>query len=157
VATTLPFSGLDRLEPEYVQGKAIERSMPNAMHAWLAHLLSMRLHRAGYCLIDVRVRVADDVIRIPDLAVFREFPKEPVPSVQPLIVVEIVSPDDKHEELLRKLTEYRAWGVAHIWIVEPELKMLSVFDSRGLWQVPQFECGGMRVSAEELFAEPRVD
>lgn len=126
------------------------------MHAWLAHLLSMRLHRAGFCLVDVRVRVAEDVIRIPDLGVFREFPKDPIPAMAPQIVVEIVSPDDKHEELLRKLGEYRAWGVEHIWLVEPELKMLSIYDSRGLWQVTQFECGDLRISAEELFAEPRV-
>ena len=127
------------------------------MHGWRAHLLSMRLHRAGFCLIDVRVRIAEDVIRIPDLAVFREFPAEPIPTTPPRIVVEIVSPDDKHEELLRKLTEYQAWGVDHIWVVEPELRMLSVYDSRGLLQVVQFECGEVHVSAQELFAEPRVD
>jgi Uma2 family endonuclease len=131
--------------------------VPAALHAWLGHLLSMRLHRAGFCLIDVRVRVAEDIIRIPDLAVFREFPKDAVPATAPLIVVEIVSPDDRHEELLRKLGEYRAWGVEHIWVVEPELKTLSIYDSRGLGRVKQFECGDLRISAEELFAEPRAD
>jgi len=68
----------------------------------------MRLHRAGFCLIAVRLRIGEDVIRIPDLAVFGEFPKEPVPASPPRIVVEIVSPDDRHEELLLKLGQYCA-------------------------------------------------
>jgi Uma2 family endonuclease len=158
--TTLPTvdqyvnAHFDQPEPEFVHGELIQRSMPTAIHAWLAHLLSMRLHAAGFCLVTVRLRIAEDVIRIPDLAVFREFPRDRAPARPPLIVVEIVSPDDRHGELLRKLSEYCEWGVAHIWVVEPELEKLFVYDSRGLWEVKQFESANLRIAAEELFAEP---
>lgn len=141
-------------EPEFVCGELIERPMPTVLHAWLTHLLSMRLHTAGFCLIAARVRPAESVIRIPDVAVFRDFPAERVPSSPPWIIVEITSPDDRHEELLDKLHQYRAWGVEHIWVVEPRLKELHVFDTRGLAEVKAFEVPGLRIDAGELFAEP---
>jgi Uma2 family endonuclease len=142
------------LEPEFVHGDLIERAMPTSIHAWLTHLLSMRLHGAGFCLVGVRCQLAEDVIRIPDLAVFSTFPKR-VPASPPSIVVEITSPDDRHEELLRKLDQYRAWGVEHIWVVTPELKKLHVYDSRGLTEMSQFELtdANIRIAADELFAE----
>ncbi len=53
-------------------------------------------------------------------------PPEQIPSSPPLVVIEITSPDDRHQDLLEKLEEYRTWGVAHVWVVEPELKSLRV-------------------------------
>jgi Uma2 family endonuclease len=145
------------LEPEFVRGELIERAMPTFMHAWLTHLLSMRLHGAGFCLIAVRCQLAADVIRIPDLAVFAAFP-ERVPESPPFVVVEIASPDDRLEELLRKLDQYCTWGVQNIWLVEPELKKLYSYDSRGLTEVLQFELPelNIRVTAGELFVEPNA-
>jgi Uma2 family endonuclease len=140
-------------EPEFVDGEIIERAMPTVIHAWLTHLLSLRLHGAGFCLIDCRMRPAKDTIRIPDLSVFHEFPAERVPSSPPFVALEIISPDDRHEDLLRKLQDYRAWGVEHIWVVEPRLKEFHVFDSQGLREVKAFEIPGLRIDAAELFAE----
>ena len=78
-----------------------------------------------------------------------------MPASPPLLVVEIVSPDDRHEELLRKLDQYREWGVEHIRVVQPELRKLHVYDARGLTEVSQFELAeaGVRIAAEQLFAE----
>jgi Uma2 family endonuclease len=142
------------LEPEFVHGELIQRPRPTSLHAWLTHLLSMRLHGAGFCLVGVRCRLPEDIFRIPDLAIFTAFP-ERIPASPPIVVVEIVSPDDRHAEVMRKLDEYRAWGVEHIWLVEPELRKLFVYDSRGLLEVKQFELPDLkiRIAAEELFAE----
>jgi hypothetical protein len=43
----------ENLEPEFVHGELVERTIPNSIHAWLTHLLSMRVHGAGFCLIGV--------------------------------------------------------------------------------------------------------
>jgi Uma2 family endonuclease len=133
-------------EPEFVDGELVER---------LHFLLGMRLNEAGVCLIAVRVRVSDRVMRIPDLAVYREFPVEAIPTAPPRIIVEIASPDDRHEELLRKLGEYRAWGVEHIWVVEPEVRQFHVYSDKGLAAVDHFAFpeSGLVISAGELFAE----
>jgi Uma2 family endonuclease len=47
-------------------------------------------------------------------------------------VIEIVSRDDRHTELLQKLDEYHRWGVAHVWVVDPWLERLSVYDGSDL-------------------------
>lgn len=145
----------EELEPEFVHGELIERSMPNLTHGRLQHLLSVLLHGAGYCVSEVRMLVAEDIVRIPDLAVFRSPPRDRVPASPPFLVVEIVSPDDRHEELLLKLDQYREWGVDHIWIVQPELRKLHIYDSQGLTQVSQFELpeANIHIDADQLFAE----
>jgi Uma2 family endonuclease len=140
-------------EPEFARGQLIERSMPTFLHGRLQHLLSVYLHGAGLCASEVRMRLASDVIRIPDLAVFHGVPQERVPATAPFLVVEITSPDDRWEEMLRKLDEYRDWGVEHIWVVEPEMKKFHVYDSRGLSEVRQFELADLRITADALFAE----
>ena len=141
--------------PELVDGELVERSMPTPLHSRLHFLLGLRLNDAGVCLIAVRVRVSAQVMRIPDLAVYREFPVEPIPTSPPFIVVEVTSPDDRHEDLLRKLQQYSGWGVEHIWVVEPELMEFHVYDDSGLRRVDRFEIPefGFRVTAQELFAQ----
>jgi Uma2 family endonuclease len=141
--------------PELVDGELVERSMPTPLHSRLHYLLGLRLNGAGVCLIAVRVRVSPQVMRIPDLAVYREFPAEPIPKSPPFIIVEVTSPDDRHEDLLRKLGQYCAWGVKHIWVVEPELQDFHIYRDNGLVGVDRFELPefGFRVTAQELFAE----
>lgn len=143
-------------EPEFVEGEIIERSMPTTMHALLTVLLAVRLQEAGCCLAAARLRLAEKVIRIPDLCVYHQFPKEKLPTSPPFITVEIVSPDDRHERLLKKLEQYRAWGVKNIWVVEPELRKFHVYDSRGLTEVEAFELPHLRIDAEELFLRASV-
>jgi hypothetical protein len=60
----------DEYPPEYVRGELVERAMPKWLHSRLQHLLAVRLHQAGLlCAPELHIRVADDVIRIADLAV----------------------------------------------------------------------------------------
>jgi hypothetical protein len=59
---------------------------------------------------------------------------------------------------MRKLGEYWAWGVSHIWIVEPDIQRFHVYDSGSLLEVKQFELPALniRIDAKELFAEATV-
>jgi len=103
--------------------------------------------------MDTCLRLSNNVVRIPDLSVFHEFPAERVPTSPPFVTIEIVSPDNRHADLIRKLDEYQVWGVEHVWLVEPELKAFYSFDARGLIRVTAFELPGLRIDAAELFAE----
>ena len=101
------------------------------------------------------MRLTDDLFRIPDLAVFAGGgPTDQVPTTPPLLVAEIVSPDDRWNDLLQKLEEYRIWGVEHIWMVEPELKRIHVYDNGSLTQVSRLELPqfAFAVTAADLFA-----
>lgn len=62
-----------------------------------------------------------------------------VPDDPPFIVMEIVSPDDRLSEVLAKLDEYLAWGVPHIWLVDPQNGTFAVYGASGLRRVPHFD------------------
>ena len=144
----------DEWEPELVHGEVVQRPMPNDPHARIQQWLQVRLHTAGACRPSIRVRVEPDVIRIPDIAVFAERPRVSVPSHPPLIVVEIISPDDRHQDLVLKLEQYRKWGVTHVWAVEPELEKFYAYGSHGFAEVDHFAApeAGFHITAAELFA-----
>jgi Uma2 family endonuclease len=82
-------------------------------------------------------------------------------DVAPDLVVEIMSPDDRWNEVMRKLEEYLGIGVRLVWIVDPETE--SVFAYRSMTDVRRFEKNetltaddvlpGFAVPVEELFSE----
>jgi hypothetical protein len=68
-------------------------------------------------------------------------------------VVAVSSPDDRLHDLLEKFEQYKAWGETNIWLVEPELRRLFLFDG-GLMNVEKLELPqfGFAVTAEDLFS-----
>ena len=142
-------------EPELVHGELVERPLPNLIHGRTQQRLAVHLDGVGYCCTEVRMRLAEDLYRIPDVAVFEGAgPTEAVPTAPPLLVVEISSPDDRLDAMLQKLDEYRTWGVRHIWLIEPERRRIHVYDQGSLTAVSRLELAefGFTVTAQELFA-----
>jgi len=140
----MSFEGLDR---EYVEGELVERGMPTYLHARiqaiLGALFEMRRREGTPLFVASELRLAIDPnhrYRIPDICVFAgPEPTEPVPTTSPLIVIEIVSPDDRVGETLKKFEEYRLWGVEYIWLIDPVEKKFYSYDSTGLHPVPTLE------------------
>jgi Uma2 family endonuclease len=141
-------------ESEYIRGEIVEKPMGNLIHSIIQQFLSVRLHAVGLCCPELRLRLAEDLVLVPDLSVFvTSRPTEQVPTRPPDIVVEIVSPDQRYPEMLEKLEEYRRWGVPHIWVVEPQMQRLQIYTESGLANVSQIELPerGFALSASELF------
>jgi Uma2 family endonuclease len=146
-------------EPDYLDGELVERPLPNDSHSsaqteLIAVFLEFRKSHPVHIRPELRLHVSSHRYRIADLAVFLgERPAYPYPTTPPLIVIEIISPDEKHSELMSKLEDYEAWGVIQVWAVNPELKRLYVF-SRGTlavvsrWQVPEI---GVEITPEQVF------
>jgi Uma2 family endonuclease len=139
-------------EPEFVHGELVEKSLPNNHHSKTQQRLCVLLDRVGCCRPELRMKLAEDLFRIPDFALFESDPED-VPSSPPLLAVEIASPDDRYRDIEQKLGEYRIWGVPHVWFVEPELKKLYTYD-RGLVNVAQLELPqfGITITPEQLFS-----
>lgn len=150
-------TSFDGPEPDYLDGEIVERGMPNLPHsnaqrrlmAWFA---GMEEKLSLQCFPDLRLRVGERRYRVADLAVFEGRPTEDVPSSPPLAAIEILSPDDRFAEVLTKLEEYRTWGVAHVWFVNPVSRNLYVY-SAGLSEeaslsLPEY---GVEVGAAEVF------
>ena len=110
------------------------------------------LHRV-YAFPELRLQLADDLFRVPDVTVFSGAPpSQLVPDRPPLCVVEIVSRDDRYTGLVQKLDEYHRWGVGHIWVVDPWLERLCVDDGSDLRQVADLGLPGtdLRITIGEL-------
>ena len=148
-------------DAEFVHGEIVERSMPDNMHAKLQFLILLRLgslvsQYPVYPRPELRLRIAPDVYRIPDISVFiGEEPRQSVPDTPPSVAIEILSKDDRYTNLMQKLEEYRSWGIPNIWIVDPATKRLSVYTEQGLQNVPSSALAGLpfELTPSELFAD----
>jgi Uma2 family endonuclease len=149
----------DGLEPDYVDGELVERALPNDSHSQIQAELTivfgeLRKRHRLHVRPELRLRVSASRYRVADLCVFLgEPPARPYPQSPPQIVIEIISPDERHTELMSKLEDYEAWGVANVWAVNPELKRLHVFSAGALtpasrWQVPDL---GVEITPEQVF------
>jgi len=149
------FEGMDQ---EYVDGEILERAVPTERHsraqarlaAWLVRLEEKQAPLQWRP--ELRVRVGERRYRVVDIAVFSSPPVEEVPSSPPLIAIEILSPDDRFAEVVAKLEEYRAWGVAHVWLVDPMSRKIYVY-SAGLSETDAFRLPeyGVDIPAAEIF------
>ena len=145
-------------EPELVRGELVERPLPDFPHGNVqlelgSRLMALQPSYPVFTGVEVRLRLAADLYRIPDISMWEGAEPEKLPSSPPLLAVEVVSPDDRVNDLLQKLEQYRVWGVRHIWLVEPELKQIHVYENGSLTRVARFELPrfGFAVTMEELF------
>jgi len=132
-------------DAEFVRGEIVERSMPDNIHSLMQFLILIEIGRwiKSYPLFprpELRLRLEPGVYRIPDISVFCGVPpNESVPSTPPLLVIEILSKDDRHHNLMEKLEDYRVWGVPNIWVVDPIAKRFSIYSERRLEYVSSLE------------------
>ena len=127
----------EKPEPEYVAGEVLDRSMPKDAHsqAQAELCVSFGVVRRKHTLFirpELRVRTGEESVRVIDVAIYTDKPNAPIPSNPPLIAVEILSPDDRAHVVLEKLNEYSAWGVRHVWLVDPESREMFAWDGRSL-------------------------
>lgn len=150
--------GSDRPDVEYVRGEIVERGLPDLVHSGVQKRLIIILSTIEdlhwvYAFPELRLQLAEDVFRVPDVTVFSGAPpSQLVPDRPPLCVVEIVSRDDRYTDLLQKLAEYHRWGVRHIWVADPWLERLSVYDGNDLRQRTELGLPGVerRITIGEL-------
>jgi Uma2 family endonuclease len=134
---------------EYVDGQLVERNVGEHDHSRLQALLASyfqaREKQFPICTFtEQRVQVLAEAnrlrYRIPDVCVMlRPYRKERVLTQPPLIVIEILSPDDRMSAMLEKLEEYRHFGVKYIWAVDPAEGRVYEFGGQpaALQEVPE--------------------
>jgi Uma2 family endonuclease len=130
------FPDLDR---EYRDGELVERSLPDYLHGKTQALLvaffaALRKTLPVFACVETRMKVRTNLYLIPDVAIFH--PSEPtqMPEIPPLVAIEVLSPDDRLATVREKLEEYKAWGVKHVWLVDPHSQRMYTCDA-GLAEV----------------------
>ena len=82
-------------------------------------------------------------------------------EVAPDLAVEVVSPTDRAEDVMEKVTEYFQAGVELVWIIYPRLQLVYVYESlvkvRGLNAADTLDGGnvlpGFHIPVATLFPE----
>ena len=116
-----------RPDCEYVNGEVRERNAGKWEHARVQWLLALwfGMHEKEWGIVgstEQRVRVAQDRVRVPDLVVLTAGPQPEVLIEPPLLVVEILSPDDTYSDTQERAQDYREMGVETVWIVDPKTR-----------------------------------
>lgn len=82
-------------------------------------------------------------------------PREQVIHTPPLVVIEILSPEDRVSRYRQRLDDYRKMGVKNIWVIDPSVR--KGFDcSTGNWiEMKDFSVAGTPVELhlDEIFAD----
>ena len=138
---------------ELVNGELVEMPTESLFNCQIAKLLMFELAKyipiARICLKDIEIVVSGSraKIRRPDLAVLSEegylalagqrsnTVTDYMPA--PILVVEVVSPsqENRDRDYRHKRTEYAARGINEYWIIDPELREITLC----LWVNGQYE------------------
>jgi Uma2 family endonuclease len=138
---------------EYIDGEIRERNVGKTEHARLQILLGAWFvdHEGAWGIkagTEWRVRVAPNRVRVPDLAVVYSKPLPEVLVEAPLLIVEILSPDDSYSDTQERAKDYLKMGVETIWIIDPATRSGRVCSGRE-W----VECDRLQVKGTPLYVD----
>jgi Uma2 family endonuclease len=146
---------------DYVDGELEERNVGEYEHNVVQKRILFWFDRRAKewrirAVQEQRTRLSGSRVRIPDVSVFtRDLPIEQVFTRPQLIAVEVLSPEDRHSRMDKKIRDYLDFGVAHVWVVDPTTRM-GWDCSDGNWvRKERFEVAGgpIYLSLPELFTE----
>lgn len=157
----------DHMVAEIIDGELFASPRPASPHALAGSMLGAALIGAfgappggasapggWWILYEPELHLGDDVL-VPDCAGWRRSRMPTVPNVAafelvPDWICEIISPSTSAIDRGRKMRVYAREGVAHLWIVDPNLRTLETYRlEQGRWVV-----AGAYGGAEETRAEP---
>ena len=113
-----------RPDREYIDGDLLERNVGKWEHARLQALLafwfkSQEKPWAVKVATEPRVQVSPTRIRIPDVILVGRVRQPEVITDAPILVIEILSPDDTYTDTQRRAADYLSMGVGAVWIIDP--------------------------------------
>jgi Uma2 family endonuclease len=116
-----------RPDREYVDGEIRERNVGKWEHARLQLVLGawFFMHEKQWGITsstEQRVQVSESRVRVPDVVVLTAGAQPDVLTEPPLLVIEILSPEDSYSDTQDRAQDYRAMGVETVWIIDPKTR-----------------------------------
>ena len=124
---------------ELVRGEVIELSSPTKPHGavcmTVGYLLTAYSYQRGIGYLTcndsgVILERDPDTVRGPDVAFYEDantfaelHPK--YGEVPPRLAIEVLSPNDRANKVLRKINDYLRCGVELVWIIDPEIRTVT--------------------------------
>jgi Uma2 family endonuclease len=126
---------------ELIFGEIVMSPAPTTKHHYVLselndhfkrHVHTHRLGRVFFAPVDVRLSVHNVVE--PDLFFVRrerlEVVKDNYVEGAPDLIVEVLSPSNRRQDIVRKAALYTQFGVPEYWIVDPEAETIAVNELR---------------------------
>ena len=117
-----------RPDREYIDGTILERHLGDRDHSEvqteIATYLNSRRKQLGIrVFVEQRIQVAPSRFRIPDICVtVGPRPQELVLTRPPFVCIEILSKDDRPSDTRERVEDYLAFGMTHVWVVDPRTR-----------------------------------
>jgi len=116
-----------RPDREYVDGEIRERNVGKYEHARIQAMLARWFgnHEQEWgvqVVTEQRVKVSPTRVRVPDVALLPLGAQPDVIVDPPLLVIEILSPEDSYSDTQERAQDYRAMGVGTVWIIDPKTR-----------------------------------
>ncbi len=126
-----------RPDCDYIDGQVQQRSLGEYEHSVVQLFLSVWFanHARPWgvrVFPEYRVQVAATRFRVPDLTVVRAgVVRQPILRTPPLLIIEVLSPEDTLHRLQERVGDYLELGAEHIWVVDPYTRRAYVADAQG--------------------------
>jgi Uma2 family endonuclease len=127
-------------ECEFDNGTLIERNTGGLPHSLLMTAVTCYQHQRrkeyGIQVLPIlRIRMGRGKYRVPDVCAYKQpAPRDPIPSTPPFIAIEILSPEDRMSRVRQKIDAYLAFGVAYVWLIDPEERRADVYTTSGFYE-----------------------
>jgi Uma2 family endonuclease len=113
---------------EYVDGRIEERNLGELDHSKLQKRLIELLESKGlFAIQEVRLRVSATRYRVPDVQAYQSEPQEQVFTAPPLLVAEVLSPEDRVGRMYEKFEDYQKMGIQFLYLIDPQRKSIQRF------------------------------
>ena len=125
---------------EFVDGHVIERNMGEKSHGktQTRAVIYLDAHYGNivWPVVETRVQVKSARFRVPDvLAMLGAEPGGEIITTPPFIVIEVLSKDDRADDLQEKIDDYLEFGVSYVWVLNPRLRTAYVYTPREMRKV----------------------
>lgn len=132
---------------ELDEGELLMEPSPAVRHNLIRQRIAMKLmqfvesHRLGIVLEEMDFRLASDTVRNPDVAFVTaehlkkiDVDRSPVDGA-PVLAVEVISPSNTAQDMVKKTQQYIQAGCRSVWIVYPSLRLVEVHSPAGVRRV----------------------
>jgi len=150
-----------RPDCDYVEGRLQERNVGEIDHseAQGRTCLFVRTQIRGFWSgVAVRVQIKADRFRVPDVVIVRGAkPSGRIITTPPEVAVEVLSPEDRAAAMQEKIDDYLGFGVASVWVINPETHRAWMHTSEGSREAKdgtlRNPAGDLAVPLAAIFAE----
>jgi Uma2 family endonuclease len=146
---------------ELERGKVVEMSRPGQRHGIVCGNVAYELNRyvrqrrmgcVGTNDSGIIWERDPDTVRGPDVVFYDRLSRyedlnPKYAEDPPLLAVEVLSPNDRMNKVTHRIQQFLAWGVAVVWLVDPEDSTVAVYRPG---QAPQVLDAGGELTDERL-------